>query len=73
MREPVTRWRVSRATRARAGYFAGLLLLAAGFWLELGAGWGLVTAGVGLIAYMVLLYDVDGHAPYDASEEVRIR
>lgn len=65
--------RIPRAARARAGYFAGLLLLAAGFGLALGAGWGLVAAGVGLIAYTVLLYDVDEPHPYEPDEEVRLR
>jgi biopolymer transport protein ExbB/TolQ len=50
---------MARAARARTGYFAGLLLIAAGLALALGVGWGLVAAGAGLIAYMVLLYDVD--------------
>jgi hypothetical protein len=45
--------------RARLGYFAGVLLIAAGLGLVLGVGWGLVAAGVGLVAYTVLLYDVD--------------
>jgi hypothetical protein len=51
--------RMARAARARTGYFAGLLLIAAGLALALGVGWGLVAAGTGLIAYMTLLYDVD--------------
>jgi flagellar motor component MotA len=45
--------------RARSGYFLGVLLVAAGVGWALAPGWGLVAAGVGLIAYMVLLYDVD--------------
>jgi flagellar motor component MotA len=45
--------------RARTGYFVGVLLVAAGVGWVLAPGWGLVAAGVGLIAYMVLLYDVD--------------
>lgn len=57
MRKPARR--VTRAARARAGYFAGLLLLAVGLGLEIGLGWGLTAAGAGLVAYMVLLYDVD--------------
>jgi biopolymer transport protein ExbB/TolQ len=49
----------TRAARARTGYFTGLLLIAAGLAVALGVGWGLVAAGAGLIAYTVLLYDVD--------------
>jgi hypothetical protein len=74
MRKPRrTRRRFTRVVRARAGYFAGVLLVAAGLALTLGAGWGLVAAGVGLIAYMVLLYDVDEPAPMDPDEGVRLR
>lgn len=51
--------RLSRITRARAGYFLGLLLLAAGIGWALAPGWGIATAGIGLIAWSVLLYDVD--------------
>lgn len=50
---------MTRAARARTGYFAGVLLIAVGIGLVLDLGWGLVAAGVGLIAYTVLLYDVD--------------
>jgi hypothetical protein len=50
---------MSRAMRARLGYFAGVLLIAVGIGLALGLGWGLLAAGVGLVAYTVLLYDVD--------------
>lgn len=53
------RRRVTRAARARTGYFVGVLLIAAGMGLALEFGWGLVAAGIGLIAYAVLLYDVD--------------
>ncbi|SCL21681.1 hypothetical protein [Micromonospora inyonensis] len=65
--------RVSRAARARSGYFLGLLLLAVGFGLALSVGWGLVAAGVGLIAYVVLLYDVDEAGQVDPEGEVRLR
>lgn len=57
------RQRITRIARARAGYFAGLLLLALGLGLALGPGWGVATAGVGLIAWSVLLYDVDEEPP----------
>lgn len=50
---------MSGPVRARVGYFAGVLLIAAGLGWALGPGWGVVAAGVGLVAYMVLLYDVD--------------
>lgn len=53
------RRRVTRIARARAGFFAGLLLLALGLGVALGPGWGVATAGIGLIAWSVLLYDVD--------------
>lgn len=61
--------RVSRAARARIGYFAGLLLLAAGVGLALGPGWGAAVAGAGLIAWSVLLYDVDEVPPGPAERE----
>lgn len=65
---------MSRTARARLGYFAGVLLIAAGLGLALGLGWGLIAAGVGLVAYMVLLYDVDEPGPTDPENEgVRLR
>lgn len=51
--------RVTRSARARTGYFAGVLLVAAGLFLTFGSGWALIAAGVGLVVYVVLLYDVD--------------
>jgi hypothetical protein len=45
--------------RARIGYFVGVLLAAVGIGLALGLGWGLLAAGAGVVAYTVLLYDVD--------------
>lgn len=65
--------RVTRAARARTGYFTGLLMVAAGVGLALTLGWGLVAAGAGLIAYVVLLYDVDEPVPLDPDAEVRYR
>jgi hypothetical protein len=59
--------------RARVGYFAGLLLAAAGLGWVLGWGWGLVAAGAGLIAYTVLLYDVDEPELAEPDEGVRFR
>lgn len=53
------RRRVSRTGRARVGYFVGVLILAVGVGLARGVGWGVAVAGVGLIAWSVLLYDVD--------------
>lgn len=73
MSERKQRRRVTRTARARTGYFSGLLLFAAGLALALGLGWGLVVAGVGLIAYFTLLYDVDDPQPYDPDMEVRLR
>jgi hypothetical protein len=51
--------RLSRIARARLGYFLGVLLIAAGIGWAIAPGWGLAAAGVGAIAYVVLLYDVD--------------
>jgi hypothetical protein len=73
MPEPRRSRRVTRTVRARTGYFSGLLLLAAGLALALGLGWGLVAAGVGLIVYFTLLYDVDDPAPLESDQEVRFR
>jgi hypothetical protein len=39
--------RMPRALRARLGYFAGLLLIAAGVGLAISVGWGLVAAAPG--------------------------
>lgn len=51
--------RLPRVARARAGFFAGLLLLAAGIGWAMAPGWGVAVAGAGLIVWSVLLYDVD--------------
>lgn len=61
--------RMTRAARARTGYFAGVLLIAFGLGWALGLGWGLVAAGAGLVAYMVLLYDVDDDMPVRVERE----
>jgi hypothetical protein len=50
--------RLSRVTRARMGFFVGVLLVAAGLVLTLGLGWALVAAGLGTVAAFVWLYDV---------------
>lgn len=52
------RVRVKRVIRARVGYFAGVLLVAAGIYLAMGLGWGLVALGLGTAAAFVWLYDV---------------
>jgi hypothetical protein len=65
--------RISRTARARTGYFLGVLLVAAGLGLALCPGWGLVAAGAGLIAYMIVLYDVDEPQPHEDDQEVRFR
>jgi hypothetical protein len=70
-REP--KRRISRTARARTGYFLGVLLVAAGVGLALCPGWGLVAAGAGLIAYMIVLYDVDEPQPHEDDQEVRFR
>lgn len=49
---------LTRVVRARLGYFAGVLLIAAGVFLTFGLGWALVAAGVCTAAAFVLLYDV---------------
>jgi hypothetical protein len=51
--------RMPRVVRARVGFFAGLLLLAAGIGWAWAPGWGIAVAGIGLIVWSVLLYDVD--------------
>lgn len=72
-RKPKRRRRASRILRARLGYFVGVLLIAAGVGWALRPGWGLVGAGIGLVAYTVLLYDVDEPEPIDPDREVRFR
>jgi uncharacterized membrane protein YczE len=57
--KPRPKRRLGRIVRARLCYFAGLLLLAAGIGWAIAPGWGMAAAGVGLIAWSVLLYDVD--------------
>lgn len=52
------RVRVKRVIRARLGYFAGVSLIAIGFCLAIGIGWGLVALGMGTAAAFVWLYDV---------------
>jgi hypothetical protein len=64
---------VSRPARARIGYFLGLLAVAAGLGWFVHPGLGVAVAGVGLIAWSVLLYDVDEPNPIDPDEEVRLR
>jgi hypothetical protein len=48
-----------RATRARYGYFLGVLILTEGAWLTFGLGPAVIVLGLGVLAYWVLLYDVD--------------
>ncbi|MBK3556293.1 hypothetical protein JHN55_07035 [Streptomyces sp. MBT56] len=54
------RVRVSAGVRARAGVFTGGVLTATGAGLGLGLAVGLAVAGVLLVAYCLLLMDVDG-------------
>jgi hypothetical protein len=63
MSKPRRRPRLSRAGRARRGFFAGLLLLAAGLGWFIHPGLGVAVAGGGLIAWSVLLYDVAEDPP----------
>jgi hypothetical protein len=51
--------RLSRIARARVGFFAGLVLLAAGLGWFVHPGLGVAVGGAGLIVWSVLLYDVD--------------
>ncbi|MFZ3569427.1 hypothetical protein ACNYS0_20975 [Streptomyces sp. BH034] len=54
------RLRLTRAARARAGVMTGGAMAAAGAGLGLGLAVGLVVGGVLLVAYCLLLTDVDG-------------
>ena len=63
---------MSRQWRARVGYFLGVLLIAAGVGVALGYGWGLTALGAGIIAYSLLIYDVDEPEPPE-DEGVRFR
>jgi len=51
--------RLSRVTRARAGYGSGLLSAAWGVGVVFGFGWALIVAGVAVSGSFLLLYDVD--------------
>lgn len=53
------RVRVSRALRARMGVLAGGSAVAAGTGLAVGLWAGLVAGGAGLVAYCLLVMDVD--------------
>lgn len=53
----VTRW--SRAARARLGYWSGCAGVAAGAWVQFGAGVGLMVGGVLTAGSFLLLVDVD--------------
>lgn len=55
----MVRVRVTRVIRARIGFFAGALLLAAGVFVMFGAGPALVVLGVATVVAFVWLYDVD--------------
>lgn len=50
---------VSRETRARLGFVLGVLAAAVGVGWELGPGWGLVLAGLGVCVLCVFLTRVD--------------
>lgn len=50
---------MSRAARAVLGYFAGAALIAVGAGIEWGVDAGLIVAGVLLLVWSVLIYDVD--------------
>ena len=50
---------MSRLLRARLGFLAGVALMAVGLGVQLGIGWGLLIAGIGLAVWSVALYDVD--------------
>lgn len=67
------RVRVSRVIRARLGYFAGVVMVAAGLYLALGVGWALVVAGAGVAAAFVWLYDVSEPTEPLEPTDVRFR
>ncbi|ROQ69181.1 hypothetical protein EDD93_3678 [Streptomyces sp. 840.1] len=54
------RVRVSARTRARAGVFSGGALVTAGVWVGVDLAAALMVAGVLLVAYCLLVMDVDG-------------
>ncbi|WP_406730901.1 hypothetical protein [Streptomyces sp. NBC_01794] len=53
------RVQVSRKVRARLGVLLGGAMAAAGVGLAAGLSFGLMAAGIGLVAYCLLLADVD--------------
>lgn len=57
------RVRVSTTARAQAGVFTGGALVAAGVCVGFGLAAALMAAGVLLVAYCLLLMDVDGGSP----------
>jgi hypothetical protein len=73
IKSPAPTRRVARVTRARSGFFLGLLILAGGVWMTFGPGPALIVFGAGVVAYWVLLYDVDEPDLIDAEAEVRLR
>lgn len=54
---------MSEGARARGGVFVGGVLVTAGIWVGVDLAAGLMTAGVLLVAYCLLLMDVDGGSP----------
>jgi hypothetical protein len=54
---------MSRPVRARAGIFAGGATACAGLGLAVGLAAALMAAGVLVVAYCLLLMDVDGGGP----------
>lgn len=57
------RIRLTRAGMSRAGVIAGGGLFTSGVWLACGLAAGLMTGGVLLVAYCLVLADVDGSSP----------
>lgn len=53
------RVQVSRKVRARLGVLLGGAMAATGVGLAAGLSFGLMAAGIGLVAYCLLLADVD--------------
>jgi hypothetical protein len=62
--------RISRTTRARAGWALGWLIVCMGVYLTIDLGVALITAGVVIAVSFLWLYDVDEP---DTSGEVRRR
>lgn len=50
---------MTKVTRARLGFLAGVVMLAAGVFLVFDLGWALIVGGAAVSASFLLLYPVD--------------